>query len=266
MDPNLLDILHREWDVIKSAPYSFVISVLALGGIIWGVMELLYRRRLEGGQPNATASIKDSANVTQHFHLGTNAPIKIAGPSPQSKKIPKPQIVLRNPQLAKLMFDPREGFWKIVDFGLVPGIVLPIYHDPLASEAGAEVSLIRAHMKFTSRSLNRETIVQSGCWLENRFNWEDFPTGALKYLVLCLFMPDLRPVTLENVRDTSSHWAYRDEPQDGLNIYALTMDDYEVEICLLGGNDGRFKQVEAINLPKTELESARASIATSGND
>jgi len=260
MDPTLLDILHREWQVIKSALYSFVISVLALAGILWGLFKLLYRGRLEGGRPaaKATASIKDSANVTQHFHLGTNASIKTAGSSPKPKKIPKPQIVLRNPQLAKLMFDPREGSWNIGEFG-TPGIILPIYHDPLVSDAGAEVTFIRAHMKFTSKSLNRETIVQSGCWLGNQFNWEDFPTGALKYVLLCLFTPDLQAITVENIRDTSSHWGYRDDPRDGLTPYALAMDDYEVEICLLGGSDGRFKQVELIDLPKAELDRARAS-------
>jgi hypothetical protein len=67
----LLEIFHREWPVIKQAPYSFFISVVVLAALIWAFFEWRHRKRLEtieekalarGQRDRATASVDRSGN------------------------------------------------------------------------------------------------------------------------------------------------------------------------------------------------------------
>jgi AbrB family looped-hinge helix DNA binding protein len=75
---DLFEILHREWPVIKAAPYSFFISLIVIAGIIWAVFELRYRKRLESRSgiedAAASSSVSDSGNSTA---TGGNATAKI---------------------------------------------------------------------------------------------------------------------------------------------------------------------------------------------
>lgn len=77
--PDLLDIIHREWPTIRSAPYSFVIAVFACAAILWAIFELRYRSRLtsrgteqSSADTAANSSVANSGNSTfnQTFVFG----------------------------------------------------------------------------------------------------------------------------------------------------------------------------------------------------
>jgi len=42
-DTSSIEFLHKEWPVIKAAPYSFVICVLLAALIVWGIVWLIFR-------------------------------------------------------------------------------------------------------------------------------------------------------------------------------------------------------------------------------
>lgn len=59
--PDLIDILHREWPVIKAAPYSFLISIFVVATIMFLAFQMWYRKRLStqlgaSGYPDSSRS------------------------------------------------------------------------------------------------------------------------------------------------------------------------------------------------------------------
>jgi hypothetical protein len=43
-----LETLHKEWPEVSGAPWSFLIAIAAVGGIIWLFVNFIYRKEIAG--------------------------------------------------------------------------------------------------------------------------------------------------------------------------------------------------------------------------
>jgi hypothetical protein len=104
--PDLLDIFHREWPVIKQAPYSFFISLFVLAVMIWAFFEWRHRKRLEKVEEAALAhSQSDRVTVpvdrsgssqatatgnalTVNFPPSSSPEPRVAPPPPKRESLP----------------------------------------------------------------------------------------------------------------------------------------------------------------------------------
>lgn len=82
-DTTALDSLHKEWPVIKAAPYSFVSSVVILCLVIGGIIYLLFRGRLERHKEQIGHLERDVARLSKEVPHKTDIAAKeqVAGQS-----------------------------------------------------------------------------------------------------------------------------------------------------------------------------------------
>jgi hypothetical protein len=117
--PDFFEILHREWPVIKGAPYSFSISLLAVAGIIWAIFEFRYRKKTEdkSGIPNAptSSSVSGSGNSSSTGNIVNVFPLTATETKKQESQSetgpePLPELKFLGSRLVDVHFGIGGGF------------------------------------------------------------------------------------------------------------------------------------------------------------
>jgi hypothetical protein len=143
------------------------------------------------------------------------------------------------------------------------GIAVPLYNDPQQSDPGAELKYAKAHLVFTDEATKERTIVPAACWIGEEFNWANLEPGDQKFVVLVV-VSDVweNPIAIGTSRDFSDWYRRNDDGEVPLSDHPLELHkSYLVELCLLGGGNGEFRQVYKFHL--SIVETLRAAMAGS---
>lgn len=183
--PDLFDIIHREWPVIKSAPYSFFIAVACIFAIVWFAFERRYRKRLEaleGGRAEAAgASVSHSGNATMSGSGNSSVNITLPGaaqpPAVSLKRPPRVDCVSIIPARISESEVLRLG---IIEYG-EPNAVIAMIANDAARGAGAARG-VSAQIVF--RSDKGEVARGFGTWLDSYSHYAYFGPGRSHQLVL----------------------------------------------------------------------------------
>lgn len=230
--------------MIKSAPYSFFITVACIFAILWFFFERRYRRRLEAleskrsnGDSSASvtgsgnSSISGSGNATVNNYLGSppQAPPKTEEKRPAN-------IICTGVSSARIVED---GIGQLVDTeGYPHNSVMAIIANDAVKGSGEATGVI-AQVVF--RDGNREVARGYGAWLNAYSRYASFPPGKVHTLVLArsssvgveaIFNPrDAAPIFTSSAR--YRRWLM--QPHPSLQYRLLGDKPLQVEVSLVDG-------------------------------
>ncbi|MFZ0297320.1 MAG: hypothetical protein WAM13_03125 [Candidatus Sulfotelmatobacter sp.] len=244
--PDLLDIIHREWPVIRGAPYSFFISIVAVAAILWTIFELRYRRRLEQ-QPkeagrDASASVTGSGNssvtggnATAKVDIYAYPPIPVVAtaqeeePGKHNIQLIRPKSVFVEPAIEGNGLYEREHRTNFRAF------VACLRNEPATDKHFVDANGVTANVLYFDSS--KEEIgegIAGLCWLNDSSNTVNFAVGGKTHnVILALWdlkekrfiIPFLRRITLRR--------RYTGLVQDG---WLLPKEPSQITLRLIGGD------------------------------
>lgn len=219
--PDLFEIIHREWPVIKAAPYAVFISVVVIISIVWFVFERMYRKKLEAIESaqhstTSTSSVSDSGNVRDsgnstirdsgnsnvNFHFPESwGPRPLDATPPKIAEKREPQLTcaaIRPARLADARMPDR-----LVSAGSGPdnSIVAVIAND--AVKGAGEANGVAAQIVF--RDGPNEIARGFGTWVGGYSPYVNFNPGQPHELILARTGP-LAADAVFNPRDPEPTW------------------------------------------------------------
>jgi hypothetical protein len=206
--------------------------------------------RLSPGYNQPTSSLRPASHnrpvIAQYEEIGIPATIK-------KGTLPKICIVQNKPRVEWLELD-EKFIWHIRRARTSAlGFVVPFYNDPQQSTPGARLEFAKVHAIFTEEVTQEKTIVPRSCWIEEEYDWTNLNPGDQKIIVLVLVSDKQEPIAVGTSRDYRS-WYNKHAGECPLTEYPLQPNkNYFVELCLLGGGNGEFRQVSRFHLNLKEI-------------
>ena len=247
--PDFLEIFHREWPVIKQAPYSFLICVVVVCAIVWVIFDRRYRHLLERGEAGGSSSaskVEGSGNstanatggsITQHFH-GPLA--QASAPTVDAAREPFPCIERLDIRSAKVLHtNGRADKWFEHENGFLAHIIEFRNRHAEMGKEGAKARNVVARLIFTPMNSKR-IINNAACWLDEPTQCATLEPGETRRLMIVV---DLRMgglYTLYNPREYlpsfySSRAAMR-YPVKPIDPMPLSSIPCNVELALISEN------------------------------
>jgi hypothetical protein len=190
---DLFEILHREWPVIKAAPYSFFISLTVIAGIIWAVFEFRYRKRLESRSgiedTSASSSLSDSGNSTAtggnasakigDIHLYAGSPVTTPVATPKESDDPA-VISFEDSQNTSIV---NSGWVFVEHAGGIP-ILVAVFRNKIRGVGITTPIAYRVTAHLTFKSKQKTVSVDHGAWLGEYTYFTDFRPNDQRKLVV----------------------------------------------------------------------------------
>ena len=134
----------------------------------------------------------------------------------------------------------------------VVGLVLPFYNDAIRSHPGTELEYAKAHLIFTDTTSHKKVRVPRACWIGAEFDWTNFRPGDQRYLILAMLQDyGWVPIAIGTNR-TKYDW-YKEDGEQDFETFPLALASYTLEIVLIWGGNGEFREVYTLPLDLATL-------------
>jgi hypothetical protein len=245
--PDLLEIIHREWPVIRQAPYSFFISVLVMASLMYALFEWRYRKRIEKREESmvkngSSASISGSGNSNSNA-IGNKLDVHLGpAPLPPPPKEPDDPPVI-NFEEARNIFIANSGWVWVEHHEGLPALVA-VFRNRIRGVGIPTPIAYRVSAHLTFRSANHTVSIDHGAWLGEYTYLTDFQPNDVRKLVVVLHDQHNLFCTMRNYCSSDPR---KQRFRSGGNIrrpahIPLNDDEWEVEIVLVESDTALFSR------------------------
>jgi hypothetical protein len=119
---------------------------------------------------------------------------------------------------------------------LTKAVLLPLYFNPMRSDAGLEMKYAKSHLVLTTASQTKPITVAHGYWIDGYWDYIDIEQGETKYIILVLaqpFPPSENLVWISNNR-TDRNWSNKTDNKE-FNLGRIECTKYECEALVMWG-------------------------------
>ncbi len=206
----------------------------------------------EQASPNV-GSLRPKPNTPPTEQSQPNTPT-VPAPTVRNRS-PKICIVRNKPKVEWLDLDERY-IWRISKIKTkLQGVVFPLYNDPQKSDPGAELEYAKAHLVFSAGGSEDKVIVPFACWIGEEYNWTKLAPGDQKFILLAVTLEKKEfPIATFGTSRDYRGWYTKHSDECPITDYLLELKTYSVELCLLGGGNGEFRQVDKFDLPLVDFK------------
>ncbi len=254
------------WMALQKFPWYYYVP--ASVGVAWAFSIAISVFKGESREANIAPSkphsqskseVRGSGNSSNNFapqftlNLGDlRQPIELSVPAIIHKKEREPRIGLTfGPLMYKDLTLDNGDIWRFSDGPrrVVPGLVLPIYFDPGASDGVYSIEYVIAHVRFTAANL-APIIIDRAVWINSIYDNVELHPGMQKYIIiLTLSRSGGLPLSLKNNR---SGPGWQIEHPDAIEIVPIPLEANRLEVIVMWGGGSQYKRTEVfpINLPE----------------
>jgi hypothetical protein len=234
--------------------------------VIWLVTHYGTLRGTPGHKP--TDPIQESRqpiNITVSPTISpTISPTQTTAPTiqPETKEYaePSPKICLEPLEpAAKWVTIDEDVVWRLgKGDSEIAALILPFYLDPIQSDPVYSLEYVKAHLVFTNTSSGKKFRVPHGCWVNASLDSLEFRPGEIKYLILVIIQEYGSKLVALSTNRTKYDWS-KTEGTEEFDSIPLPAENYRLEVVLIWGGGGQFKQTYSLTLDLATL-TARAPL------
>jgi pyrimidine deaminase RibD-like protein len=211
------------------------------------------------GEPGQPINITVSPNISPTISpIQLNAPTTQPEPTMHTK--PSPKIIIEPLEPSVRWISPDDhSVWRLGKADAqIAALILPFYLDPIQSDPIYHLEYLRAHLVFTDTSSGKKIRVSHGCWINASLDSLEFRPGETKYLILAIIKEYGSELLAVSTNRTKYDW-YKTEGAEEFESVPLPVGDYRLEVVLIWGGGGQFRQTFVLTLDLANLSSQQPS-------